>query len=216
MNRYRTAHRFIQIAAVDRAGVIGVDGDLPFRLKGDLPRFKRLTMGKPMLMGRKTFESLPGTLPGRQHVILTRQSEVSHRGRHTRPLKTLARTPVGGGWNLLWARRVDYAVRAPELQGHAEVYVVGGGEIYRLLLEDCDMVRLTYVPRELEVAEDAEVVTYPLEGVRGFYCVHGEPVFVDGELSHVYLDAQRDLPDKEELHTLGHAIDYWNQQADKG
>ena len=54
-------------------GCIGKDGALPWHLPADLKRFKALTMGKPMIMGRKTFESLPGPLPGRRHIVLTRR-----------------------------------------------------------------------------------------------------------------------------------------------
>jgi dihydrofolate reductase len=53
-------------------GIIGKDGALPWHIPADLKRFKALTMGKPMIMGRKTFESLPGLLPGRRHIVLTR------------------------------------------------------------------------------------------------------------------------------------------------
>lgn len=60
------------IAAMADNRVIGVDNRLPWRLPADLQHFKRLTMGKPMIMGRKTFESLPGLLPGRPHVVVTR------------------------------------------------------------------------------------------------------------------------------------------------
>ena len=66
-------------------GVIGRDGKLPWHISADLKRFKRLTMGSAMVMGRKTFESLPGVLPGRRHIVLTRDpswtaraSEVAH------------------------------------------------------------------------------------------------------------------------------------------
>ena len=54
-------------------GAIGHEGRLPWHLPADLKRFKALTMGKPMVMGRKTFESLPGVLPGRRHIVLTRR-----------------------------------------------------------------------------------------------------------------------------------------------
>jgi len=54
-------------------GTIGKDGKLPWHLPADLKRFKALTLGKPMIMGRKTFESLPGLLPGRRHIVLTRR-----------------------------------------------------------------------------------------------------------------------------------------------
>src|SRR4029453_397520 len=56
-------------------GVIGKDGTLPWHIPGDLRRFKQLTMGSAMIMGRKTFESLPGILPGRQHIVMTRDSK---------------------------------------------------------------------------------------------------------------------------------------------
>jgi dihydrofolate reductase len=58
-------------------GVIGRDGTLPWHLPADLKRFKALTMGKPMIMGRKTFESFPAPLPGRRHVVLTRDPDWS-------------------------------------------------------------------------------------------------------------------------------------------
>ena len=56
-------------------GVIGRDGTLPWHIPADLKRFKALTQGKPMIMGRKTFDSLPGLLPGRRHIVLTRRSD---------------------------------------------------------------------------------------------------------------------------------------------
>ncbi len=61
-------------------GAIGNDGDLPWRLPADLKRFKALTIGKPMIMGRKTFESLPGLLPGRRHIVLSRRDGVAVAG----------------------------------------------------------------------------------------------------------------------------------------
>jgi dihydrofolate reductase len=61
-------------------GAIGNDGDLPWRLPADLKRFKALTIGKPMIMGRKTFESLPGLLPGRRHIVLSRRDGVATEG----------------------------------------------------------------------------------------------------------------------------------------
>jgi dihydrofolate reductase len=61
-------------------GAIGNDGDLPWRLPADLKRFKALTIGKPMIMGRKTFESLPGLLPGRRHIVLSRRDSFAADG----------------------------------------------------------------------------------------------------------------------------------------
>ena len=62
----------VLVVAVADNGVIGSEGTLPWHLPADLRRFKALTTGKPMIMGRKTFESLPGLLPGRRHIVLTR------------------------------------------------------------------------------------------------------------------------------------------------
>lgn len=63
------------IVAVARNGVIGIDNDLPWRLPDDLQHFKRLTLGKPIIMGRKTWESLPGVLPDRTHIVVSRQED---------------------------------------------------------------------------------------------------------------------------------------------
>ena len=62
-------------------GTIGKDGKLPWHLPGDLRHFKQVTMGTAMIMGRKTFDSLPGVLPGRRHIVLTRDTSWSVRGR---------------------------------------------------------------------------------------------------------------------------------------
>jgi dihydrofolate reductase len=74
----------LHIARADN-GVIGADGAIPWHIPGDLKRFKSMTMGTPMVMGRKTFDSLPGVLPGRRHIVLTRDllwqaqgAEVAH------------------------------------------------------------------------------------------------------------------------------------------
>ena len=76
-------------------GTIGKDGKLPWHLPADLKRFKALTLGKPMIMGRKTFESLPGILPGRRHIVLTRReswdSEGAEVARSTKEALALAR-----------------------------------------------------------------------------------------------------------------------------
>ena len=61
-------------------GVIGREGGLPWHISSDLKRFKALTMGKPMIMGRKTFDSLPGLLPDRRHIVLTRNEDWAEEG----------------------------------------------------------------------------------------------------------------------------------------
>jgi dihydrofolate reductase len=103
-------------------GVIGLDGKMPWHLPADLKRFKALTMGKPMIMGRKTFESLPGLLPGRRHIVLTRDTK----------------------WSALEAETVHNVAEALALAGD-DVAIIGGAEIYRLLLPNADRIELTEV-----------------------------------------------------------------------
>jgi len=117
------------VLARARNGVIGRDGDLPWRLPADLRRFKALTQGAPMLMGRKTFESLPGLLPGRRHIVLTRDLVWQAEGAET-------------------VHSVDEAITAA---GDApRLSVVGGAEIYALTLDHADRIELTEVALEPE------------------------------------------------------------------
>ena len=104
-------------------GVIGKDGKLPWHLPADLKRFKAQTMGKPMVMGRKTFESFPGPLPGRRHIVLTRDT----------------------GWSAPGAEVAHTPEAALALAGDAEIAVIGGAEIFALLLDRADRIELTEV-----------------------------------------------------------------------
>ena len=117
-------------------GVIGRDGDLPWRLPADLKHFKALTLGHPMVMGRKTFDSLPGLLPERRHIVLTRD-------------------PVWSGDGAEVAHDVDAAIA---LAGAPIVMVIGGAEIYRLFLPLADRIELT----EVHVAAEGDTaIAYP-------------------------------------------------------
>jgi dihydrofolate reductase len=111
------------IAAVDRAWGIGSADGLLFRVPADFKRFRALTMGRALLMGRKTFESLPGPLPGRAHAVLSRDPSFGPTG--VTVLRSLAQ-----------AR--EYA------QGCA-VFLIGGGEVFRALLDDCEAAYITKV-----------------------------------------------------------------------
>lgn len=113
-------------------GVIGKDGDLPWRLPADLKRFKSLTMEKPMIMGRKTFESLPGLLPGRRHIVLTRRETWDSTGAEV-------------------ARSVDDALAmAREGNDSGEVAVIGGAAIYDVFLPRCERIELTEIHADYE------------------------------------------------------------------
>ncbi len=112
------------IVAMDLEGVIGHQGDLPWHLRADLQRFKRLTMGHPMIMGRKTHESIGRLLPGRTTVIVTRQTEYLVPG-------------------AIVAAGIEEALSA--CQGSEEVFITGGAEIYRAAFHHVDRLYLTRV-----------------------------------------------------------------------
>lgn len=117
----------VLIVAAAQGGVIGVDGHLPWHIPADLKRFKALTMGKPMIMGRKTFASLPGLLPGRRHIVLTRDA----------------------GWAASGAEAVSGLDAALALAGPGEVAVIGGAEIFALALPRAHRLELTEVHAEI-------------------------------------------------------------------
>ena len=103
-------------------GVIGRDGALPWHIPADLKRFKALTMGKPMIMGRKTFESFGKPLPGRRHIVLTRDPNWRAEGAEVAPSPAKALAMAG-----------------------PDASVIGGAEVFALLLLHCDRVELTEV-----------------------------------------------------------------------
>jgi dihydrofolate reductase len=120
------------VVARARNGVIGRDGKLPWHIPADLKRFKALTMGTAMVMGRKTFESLPGLLPGRRHIVLTRDRN----------------------WQATGAE-VAHTVEESVATANAErVSVIGGAEIFALFLPLADRIELT------EVLEDVPGDTF--------------------------------------------------------
>ena len=120
-------------------GVIGRDGGLPWRLPADLKRFKAMTLGKPMIMGRKTFESFPAPLPGRRHIVLTRDPAWRAEGAEV-------------------ARSVEEALA---LAGD-DVSVIGGAEVFALFSPLADRVELTEVSRAVE----GDTVVPPFAGWR--------------------------------------------------
>ncbi len=116
--------RLSLIVAVADNGVIGRDGQLPWRLPADLKHFKAVTMGKPVLMGRRTWESIGRPLPGRRNVVISRQPGFRADGAEVFP-------------------DVDSALAA--VAAEAEVTVIGGAEIYRVLLHRAEVLHLTRV-----------------------------------------------------------------------
>jgi len=115
------------IVARAQNGVIGRDGKLPWHIPADLKRFKALTMGSAMIMGRSTFESLPGLLPGRRHIVLTRNADWQSDGAEV-------------------AHDLQDALR---LAGDG-ASVIGGAEIFALFLPLADRIELTEVLADIE------------------------------------------------------------------
>ena len=118
-------------------GVIGLDGGLPWQIPEDMRHFKRLTMGTPMIMGRKTFDSLGKPLPGRRHIVLTRDA----------------------GWRRDGAEPAATVEEAIVLAGPGQVSVIGGAEIYGLLLGHATAVELT----EIHAEPDGDTVMPPFD-----------------------------------------------------
>jgi dihydrofolate reductase len=120
------------VAAVARGGVIGRDGGIPWRIPEDMARFRELTMGHAVVMGRRTWESLPDQfrpLPGRDNVVVTRNSD----------------------WSAQGADRAGSVEDALELLESApRVFVIGGGEIYAAALPFSDELLLTEIDAEIE------------------------------------------------------------------
>ena len=117
------------IVAASSNNVIGADGRLPWRLPEDLRHFKAVTMGKPLVMGRATFESIGRALPGRRNIVITRQ-----------------RGFVAEGCTVAGSPREALAAAGDA----AEVMVIGGGEIYREFLPRADRIYLTRVQAEVD------------------------------------------------------------------
>lgn len=125
------------IVAVAENGVIGREGGLPWRLSGDLRYFKSVTMGKPIIMGRKTFDSIGRPLPGRPNLIISRNPAFTAEGADV-------------------FENLDAAVRHAESLTDEEIMVIGGAGLYAAALAIADRIYLT----EVHAAVDGDV-TFP-------------------------------------------------------
>ncbi len=150
------------IVAVARDGAIGRRGDLLFHISDDLRRFKRLTMGHPIVMGRKTFESFPkGPLPGRTNIVVTRSNDYDGRG-----------ATVAGS--------LDEALKAAAAEETGRIFIIGGGEIYRQAFGIADALEVTDIDAAVddadtffpavndvdwELTEESEPMTDPRTGI---------------------------------------------------
>ncbi len=119
------------IAAMDRKRGIGVDNRLPWRLSSDLKKFRELTMGHHVIIGRKTFESIGKPLPGRRMVIVTRNETFKAEGCDV-------------------VHSVEEAMELARERGESEVFVCGGAEVYAQSIEAADRMYLTFVDAEVD------------------------------------------------------------------
>lgn len=117
------------IVALAKNNVIGKDNQIPWHIPKDLQYFKRITLGKPMIMGRKNFESIGRPLPGRKNIILTRDKSYKAEG------CTIVHTK-------------EEAVAATDNAG--EIMIIGGGVIYEMFMEEADMLYLTEIDSDVE------------------------------------------------------------------
>lgn len=153
------------IVAAARNGVIGRNNELPWHLPGDLKYFKSVTLGKPVIMGRKTHESIGRPLPGRLNIVVSRQPRD-------------AQEP-----NLRWETSIEAAIalarrEQPEAE---EIMVMGGAEIYRQSLPLADRVYLTRI--DLEVEGDAH---FPLLSEGQWRLVDEQPGDETAAIWHVF------------------------------
>jgi dihydrofolate reductase len=158
----------IAIVAAALNGVIGKDGAMPWRLRDDLKLFKKQTMGAPLLMGRKTFESLPGILPGRPHIVLTGQ-------------KDYARELIAVGKPLFVAHSIEEALDIASALSSNRLFVIGGGELYRQMFERelIDELMLSLV----QAAPEGDTF-FPLHATEGWQLV--EERFFDADEHNDY------------------------------
>lgn len=148
------------IVAVSENGIIGREGDLPWHLPEDLERFKSLTMGHPMVMGRRTYESIGRPLPGRKSVVLTRSDQFAPEGV----------TVVGS---------LDEALDACE--GEDEVFVIGGASLFAEALPRADRLYLTRVHATIEGD-----TFFPEETLDDFILLEEEHHPIDEKHRHPY------------------------------
>lgn len=117
------------IAAAAENNALGKDNDLVWHLPDDFRRFKRLTSGHHIIMGRKTFESFPNLLPDRKHVIITRKTNYHPE-------------------NTIVVHSLEEAIRISKLD--EQPFIIGGGEIYKIAMEKAEKIELTRVHGEFE------------------------------------------------------------------
>ena len=122
------------IVAMAHNRVIGLNNQMPWHLPADLAWFKKNTLNKPVIMGRKTFESIGRPLPNRHNIVISRQIESSD-------------NKIS---NVSWVKSIDEAISLAQAQQPDEVFIIGGGNIYQQVLPLIDRLYLTHIDAELQ------------------------------------------------------------------
>ena len=155
------------IVVVDQNWAIGREGDLLFSLPTDMKRFRSLTLGGTVILGRKTLDSFPGgkPLPGRRNIVITRNPDFAREGVEV-------------------AHSVEEALALVAGEDPERVWSIGGGEIYRALLPHCRRCCLTRVYARPE----CDVFFPDLDARENWKVFRSEPVLAEGELSYQFVD----------------------------
>jgi dihydrofolate reductase len=161
----------VLVAALDRHCAIGKGNALPWHLPDDLKRFKASTLGKPLLMGRRTAQSLGRALPGRRNLVLTRSGQAPFAGMEV-------------------AASLDEAIAMARADAAEALCVIGGGEIYALCLPRATHMRLTHV----DVAVDGADAFFPRFDPAQWRVTQRESHAADARHAHAFefVDYQRD------------------------
>lgn len=122
--------QIVLVVAKSENNVIGVDGDLPWKISADLKHFKAVTMGHPIIMGRKTWDSIGRPLPGRRNIVITRRDDLVIEGVDV-------------------VKSVDAALDLCRTDGAAKAMIVGGGQIYADIIDQADVIELTEVHTDI-------------------------------------------------------------------
>lgn len=132
------------IVAIAQNSAIGFNNKLPWYLPEDLERFKKITSGHPLIMGRKTFESLPGVLPGRKHYVITSDSNFSEKNERAKASSNVyvVNSPAQA-IELIKTHIKDGVIE------NETPFVIGGGQIYKEMLPLCNKLYITYVKQEV-------------------------------------------------------------------
>lgn len=136
----------VMIAAVAHNGVIGVNGAMPWHIPSDFAHFKRITMGKPIIMGRKQYETLGKPLPGRVNIVVSRQ--VGYQPEGVIVLNDFEAAVI----------HAKSIAMADKVTG---IMIIGGGEIYKLGMENADELVISHVDLDVDISARNEIVAFP-------------------------------------------------------